>query len=455
MKKIIHLVVVLAILPFLSHGQTPKRIHDLKSLTDSSGTVHLFYRIYSEYEGTEYITDNIYHYNTQTGEESLFFENFYDDRLGFPFSQNITDYKFLNKDPKNYVYTIRYCDNECSEFVGRNDSTEGMGGLFVTMDNLNVEGNDSGRVYVEAYGEVVIGRNGGRDWPNPNEENDFEIPDSSTLGFPLMSLSPSDDSLMFGRKSFNPDGENTFLRSTDRGSTSEFLSDTLLPNYIEYDIDSSTVYIIDRVNAPGFTCTFETCKYGVYINSNRGAENYWQKLKIFDDEINLYASRFQSGKLYAWSIDSILVTENYGETFEVLINSEEDITGFSSSSSKEYYTTTSSLYSYENENSVKVLSIPVANELTQDIPTRNKLLQNYPNPFNPTTTISYEMKRPGKALIELYTVTGQLVRKLVHGYKNSGRYSFQLDGGNLPSGVYILRGRLGEEIQSRTITLIK
>ncbi|WP_340103724.1 T9SS type A sorting domain-containing protein [Rhodohalobacter sp. 8-1] len=99
----------------------------------------------------------------------------------------------------------------------------------------------------------------------------------------------------------------------------------------------------------------------------------------------------------------------------------------------------------------------VSNE--RDIPVeevRNFFLSSpYPNPFNPTTTISYQMEQPGQVTINLYTITGQLVKELLNTYNTSGTYSFQLNGGNLSSGMYILRGRLGEQTESRTITLIK
>jgi hypothetical protein len=229
MRKYALISLVTLFLSSLATAQTPQKIHDLKSLTDCSGTVHLFYRIFSEYEGTDYFTDNIYHLNTETGQDSLFLENFYDSRFGFPLSSQVTDYKFLENDPQNVVLIKRYCDNECSEFIGRLDSSEGMGGLFVTMESLNTVGTDSGRVYVEMLGEVIIGRNGGRDWPDADAENFEEIPDSSKLGFPLISLSPYNDSLMFGKRLFFSDGENALLRSLDKGKTSEVISDTLLP----------------------------------------------------------------------------------------------------------------------------------------------------------------------------------------------------------------------------------
>tara|TARA_R110002126_G_scaffold23823_1_gene83225 strand:+ start:5731 stop:7083 length:1353 start_codon:yes stop_codon:yes gene_type:complete len=447
----------------LSFAQIPQKIHDLKSLTDSSGTVHLFYRIYAEYEGTEYSTDHIYRYNTETGEEELFLEDFYDTRFGFPYSQTINDYEFLNNDIQNFVFITTYCDNECFVTISRNDSLDMMGGLFVTMDYLNVEGPDSGRVYVEAYGKVVIGRNGGRDWPTPNEDNDFEIPDSSKLDFPLISLSPYNDSLMFGRKFFHADGENAFLRSIDKGLTSEFISDTLLPNDIYFDSDSNAVYMIDVLSTPvpKINCEVNICNYGLFTNKHRENADFWELKQIFPSSVNtpsfpeIFTHPTESGMLYVWNADSVLVTEDYGENFEVLLNSDEDITGFSIGDIKEYYTTTSTLYSLENGNSVELFSILVSNEHQIEIPKQNKLLQNYPNPFNPTTTISYQMNRSGQVTIRLYTITGQLVKELLNKYNTSGTYHFQLNGDNLSSGMYILRGRLGENIESKTITLIK
>ncbi len=463
MKTLLLSVLLLVGLNSLATAQTPQKIHDLKSLTDSSGTVHLFYRIFAEYEGTEYFTDNIYHYNTKTGEEKLFLEHFYDTRYGFPYSSAVTDYEFLDNDPQNVVLIRRNCDNECSEFVGRKDSSEGIGGLFVTIDNLNVEGPDSGRVYVEMSGEVIIGRNGGRDWPNVNHDNEFEVPDSLVLDFPLTSLSPFDDSLMFGRKNFYSDGENAFLRSLDKGKTSEFLSDTLLPNFIYFDSDSSTIYIIDRLSKPepDPNCNVNICNYGLFTNINKGNGESWKLKKSFPSRV--YAPSFpkafvhpnETGRLYVWNADSVLVTENYGEIFEVLLNPNEEITGFSVSPTKEYYTTTSALYSHENGNSVELFSIPVSNEAEMEFPDQFELLQNYPNPFNPVTTITYRMRTAGVVTIELYTIQGQRVKKLVNDFKTEGQHSFRLNGSDLASGIYILRGQLGPQTETRKITLIK
>ncbi|WP_340104170.1 T9SS type A sorting domain-containing protein [Rhodohalobacter sp. 8-1] len=463
MNRLLLLVLFTVCLAPLTTAQTPQKIHDLKSLTDSVGTVHLFYRIYAEYEGTEYFTDNIYHYNTNTGIEELFLEHFYDVRFGFPLSSAVTDYTFLENDPQNVVLTQRYCDNECSDFVGRKDSSEGMGGLFVTIKNLNVEGTDTGRVYVEAFGEVVIGKNGGRDWPEPNEDNDFEVPDSSKLDFPLISLSPYNDSFMFGKKLYHSDGENAFLRSLDKGKTSEFISDTLLPANVSFDVDSKTVYIIDVLSTPvpEVNCEINTCNYGLFINEYRGITEDWELKQIFPSSVNtpsfpkILTHPTQSGKLYVWNADSVLMTEDYGGNFEVLTNPTQELTGFTATQFGEYYTTNSTLYKKEGENSVELFSIPVSNEAEVESPEQFELLQNYPNPFNPVTTITYRMRTAGIVSIELYTIQGQRVRELVNDFKTEGQHSFRLNGSDLASGIYILRGKMGVQTETRKITLIK
>lgn len=463
MKKLLLIFITTVCLAPSTFAQTPKKIHDLKSLTDSSGTVHLFYRVYAEYEDTEYSTNNIYHYNTQAGQETLFLENYYDTRFGFPYSVYTSDYKFLDNDPQNYLFITRYCDNECSETISRPDSADMMGGLFVTMDHLNVEGSDSGRVYVEMDGEAIIGFNGGREFPKIDAENYEEMPDSLKLGFPLISLSPYNDSLMFG---IDIDSDSIgFYRSLDKGKTSEFLSDTLFGTGIQFDSDKSTIYALDVLNIPGSesgrNCSIDPCKYGVWVNKSLGEKNFWELKKIYNVKVNtpsyptLVAHPDLNGKLYVWNADSVLITEDYGETFEVLVNPTEEITGFTATPSGEYYTTNTTLYKIEGENSVELFSIPVSNEAEMEFPDQFELLQNYPNPFNPVTTITYRMRTAGEVTIELYTIQGQRVKKLVNDFKTEGQHSFRLNGSDLASGIYILRGQLGVQTETRKITLIK
>ncbi len=95
------------------------------------------------------------------------------------------------------------------------------------------------------------------------------------------------------------------------------------------------------------------------------------------------------------------------------------------------------------------------------IPTRFRLGQNYPNPFNPTTTIAYDVPRPGSRVeISLYDVGGRLVATLVDENKVPGSHFVTWDGQNrhgevVATGVYFLRMRAGRFVETKKLLLLK
>ena len=83
------------------------------------------------------------------------------------------------------------------------------------------------------------------------------------------------------------------------------------------------------------------------------------------------------------------------------------------------------------------------------------LLGNYPNPFNPETTIRYALPHAGNVRLAVYDLLGQEVAVLVDGSRPAGHYTVRFDGGDLPSGSYVYRLQVGEEVVARTMTLVK
>ena len=72
------------------------------------------------------------------------------------------------------------------------------------------------------------------------------------------------------------------------------------------------------------------------------------------------------------------------------------------------------------------------------------LYDAYPNPFNPSTTIGYEVPYSMLISLNVYDISGRLVRKLDNGFKNTGIHSVIWDGkdnfGNTVSnGLYVYR----------------
>jgi hypothetical protein len=74
-----------------------------------------------------------------------------------------------------------------------------------------------------------------------------------------------------------------------------------------------------------------------------------------------------------------------------------------------------------------------------EVPKEYSLSQNFPNPFNPETKIKYTLPKNGYVKIQVFSVTGQLVRTLTEENQEAGYYSVNFLGNNLSSGIYIYR----------------
>ncbi len=67
------------------------------------------------------------------------------------------------------------------------------------------------------------------------------------------------------------------------------------------------------------------------------------------------------------------------------------------------------------------------------------LEQNYPNPFNGSTVINFSIVDESRVKLEVYNVLGEKVLTLVDRQLSPGLHSATLNGGQLPSGMYLYR----------------
>jgi hypothetical protein len=65
--------------------------------------------------------------------------------------------------------------------------------------------------------------------------------------------------------------------------------------------------------------------------------------------------------------------------------------------------------------------------LVPDVPATTALLPNYPNPFNPETWIPFELSEEADVRVEIYAMTGELVRVLELGRRAPGRHTARED----------------------------
>ena len=94
------------------------------------------------------------------------------------------------------------------------------------------------------------------------------------------------------------------------------------------------------------------------------------------------------------------------------------------------------------------------------IPDEFALHQNYPNPFNPITTIMYDVPEESEVMLRIYDVTGRMVKELVNGEVEPGRYQVvwngtDMYGSSVASGMYLYQLKTHTTIKTNKLILLK
>ncbi len=87
------------------------------------------------------------------------------------------------------------------------------------------------------------------------------------------------------------------------------------------------------------------------------------------------------------------------------------------------------------------------------------LLPNHPNPFNPTTTIPFYLPMSAQVRLDVFDVNGRRVVRLVNETLAAGNHSVQWRGttpsGSAASGIYFVKLRVGNQVLTRKMSLVK
>ena len=120
------------------------------------------------------------------------------------------------------------------------------------------------------------------------------------------------------------------------------------------------------------------------------------------------------------------------------------------------------LYSGWNIDDVEFWGLVSSDDLSpvDDLPVFKMSLGNYPNPFNPMTKVAFAIEADGHAMINIYNVQGQLVRRLVDGNMAAGTHQVTWDGRDqsglqVGSGVYFARLISGGQVAEHKMVLLK
>ena len=109
------------------------------------------------------------------------------------------------------------------------------------------------------------------------------------------------------------------------------------------------------------------------------------------------------------------------------------------------------------------LTPPVANK--NNLMDQSLSLFNYPNPFNPETTISFFTTEDAENTeLNIYNLKGQHIRSFkIHPDKIGTKFKINTvvwdgnddSGKHVASGIYLVRLKAGEKINSKKILLLK
>lgn len=148
--------------------------------------------------------------------------------------------------------------------------------------------------------------------------------------------------------------------------------------------------------------------------------------------------------------DTLGTSSGYTSVFNVDYDDEFNLY------SQTYYGWAVDKWHYSSELPTIDIMITDVEILDNTIPDRFTLEQNYPNPFNPTTTIEFSITESSDVTLSIYSITGELVTKLIDGENyNSGTYKISLDASLLTSGTYFYSLRNGNKTISKKMTLLK
>jgi len=89
------------------------------------------------------------------------------------------------------------------------------------------------------------------------------------------------------------------------------------------------------------------------------------------------------------------------------------------------------------------------------IPEYFDMKQNYPNPFNSYTTIKYQLPEQSRVNLEIYNILGSKIETLVDKEQSAGFYEVSWYADKYSTGIYFMKIKAGDYIETKKIMLLK
>jgi len=96
-----------------------------------------------------------------------------------------------------------------------------------------------------------------------------------------------------------------------------------------------------------------------------------------------------------------------------------------------------------------------SNEMYQYGPYSFELKNVVPNPFNPVAQISFALSSDGFVELSAFNLNGQEVDRIFVGFQSKGMHNYTWDASDLPTGIYYVQLRQGQNVQTTKAILMK
>jgi len=465
-------LILIFLMSWNSGAAQEKYFHDLKGFEDSTGTTHLFYRIYenipttcSDFENsfnTSVETNDVYHFNTSTEHEVYYLKDREELR---PFCDYVfyRTPKFIHPtlDPDSVItisgtfgglwggYSLRKGFTNKGDLINLGIANP-LGLNFDPFSKTVVANSPVYELIIKAAGQDFNLRKSFQYSLNDSLWSEIgtyhDIPDSLLIDFIVAGVSPYKEGYYVGFS------DSSIILSTDYGETlvefpdQEYLLSEFMNVNARFDADSVSFYISNGSK------TFIVQPYkGNPVNEFIvGASQ-----PIFSVDIDI------SGGVYFSTDSTLYFSEDYGFQSAELVQFSSKITGLykKPNSNLLYVLTSEELIGLNVETMERktLKLLPVSNEHVPEIPTSLQLYQNYPNPFNPSTSIGYQLTSDTYITLTIFDALGREVAILEDGLKAAGNYVTTFNAQNLSSGIYyyVLESEDFSERITRKMLLIK
>ena len=99
--------------------------------------------------------------------------------------------------------------------------------------------------------------------------------------------------------------------------------------------------------------------------------------------------------------------------------------------------------------------IDTAADDADEVPETVTLWPSYPNPFNPATALRFGLPAPSDVELTVVDMLGRRVATLAQGLHAAGTHTVRFEAGDLPSGLYLARLRVGTVTRTQKMVLLR